>query len=75
MPSTLQPLKQTSFKCSLYVVYAKYIFHAAADRTFPGKEEMVSFLQEQEKDLKETFREKDKALQQLNRLKKHLLLV
>ncbi|PWA76846.1 golgin candidate 4 [Artemisia annua] len=41
--------------------------------TFPGKEEMESSLQKLEKDLKETSREKDKALQQLNRLKQHLL--
>nr|XP_043628843.1 golgin candidate 4 isoform X1 [Erigeron canadensis] len=42
-------------------------------RSFIGKEEMEASLQKLEKDLKETSREKDKALQQLNRLKQHLL--
>ncbi|XP_023744614.1 golgin candidate 4 [Lactuca sativa] len=41
--------------------------------SFPGKEEMESSLQKLEKDLKETSNERDKALQQLNRLKQHLL--
>ncbi|KAL3517227.1 hypothetical protein ACH5RR_024129 [Cinchona calisaya] len=39
----------------------------------PGKEEMELSLQKLEKDLKETRRERDKALQELNRLKQHLL--
>ncbi|XP_050237693.1 golgin candidate 4 [Mercurialis annua] len=41
--------------------------------SFPGKEEMESRLQKLEKELKEACREKDKALQQLSRLKQHLL--
>ena len=41
--------------------------------SFPGKEELESSLKKLEKNLKETSREKDKALQQLNRLKQHLL--
>lgn len=41
--------------------------------SFPGKIEMESSLQKMEKDLKETSRQRDKALQQLNRLKQHLL--
>lgn len=40
---------------------------------FPGKEEMESSLRKLEKDLKEACREKEKTLQQLNRLKQHLL--
>ncbi|XP_059634279.1 golgin candidate 4 isoform X2 [Cornus florida] len=41
--------------------------------SFPGKEEMELSLRKLEKDLKETRRERDKALQELNRLKQHLL--
>ncbi|GMP61270.1 hypothetical protein CsSME_00023797 [Camellia sinensis var. sinensis] len=40
---------------------------------FPGKEEMELSLQKLEKDLKETCQQRDKALQELNRLKQHLL--
>ncbi|KAI4355124.1 hypothetical protein L6164_003927 [Bauhinia variegata] len=40
---------------------------------FPGKEEMEQSIQKLSKDLKETQRERDKALQQLTRLKQHLL--
>ncbi|KAA8520693.1 hypothetical protein F0562_015035 [Nyssa sinensis] len=40
---------------------------------FSGKEEMELSLRKLEKDLKETCQERDKALQQLNRLKQHLL--
>ncbi|KAL3829700.1 hypothetical protein ACJIZ3_018502 [Penstemon smallii] len=43
------------------------------NEAFPGKEEMQQSLQKLEKDLKETLRERDKALQGLNRLKQHLL--
>nr|XP_034904899.1 golgin candidate 4-like isoform X3 [Populus alba] len=41
--------------------------------TFPRKEEMELLLQKLERDLKETCHEKEKALQQLARLKQHLL--
>ncbi|XP_076903461.1 golgin candidate 4-like isoform X2 [Bidens hawaiensis] len=41
--------------------------------SFVGKEELESSLQKMEKDLKETSQQRDKALQQLNRLKEHLL--
>lgn len=41
--------------------------------SFPGKDELEQSLQKIEKDLKETCRERDKALQQLARLKQHLL--
>ncbi|KAL7238992.1 hypothetical protein ACSBR2_004982 [Camellia fascicularis] len=40
---------------------------------FPGKEEMELSLQKLEKDLKEKCQQRDKALQELNRLKQHLL--
>ncbi|KAJ6320284.1 hypothetical protein OIU76_005743 [Salix suchowensis] len=43
------------------------------DSTSPRKEEMELLLQKLEGDLKETRHEKDKALQQLARLKQHLL--
>ncbi|KAJ6679756.1 MYOSIN HEAVY CHAIN - RELATED [Salix purpurea] len=43
------------------------------DSTSPRKEEMELLLQKLEGDLKETCHEKDKALQQLARLKQHLL--
>ncbi|KDP28551.1 hypothetical protein JCGZ_14322 [Jatropha curcas] len=57
---------------------------ASPDRNFPDggigssgsshvKEEMGSLLQKLEKDLKETRNERDKALQELTRLKQHLL--
>lgn len=42
-------------------------------KSFPGKEEMEISLQKLSKDLKETQREKDKAVQELTRLKQHLL--
>ncbi|KAF7801277.1 golgin candidate 3-like isoform X1 [Senna tora] len=42
-------------------------------KSFPEKEEMERSLQKLTKDLKETQRERDKALQQLTRLKQHLL--
>jgi hypothetical protein len=41
--------------------------------TSPRKEEMELLLQKLERDLKETRHEKEKALQQLARLKQHLL--
>ncbi|XVF73109.1 hypothetical protein PTKIN_Ptkin12aG0175100 [Pterospermum kingtungense] len=41
--------------------------------SFPGKKEMELSLQKLEKDLKETCCERDKALQELARLKQHLL--
>uniref|UniRef100_A0A2N9FE33 GRIP domain-containing protein n=1 Tax=Fagus sylvatica TaxID=28930 RepID=A0A2N9FE33_FAGSY len=41
--------------------------------SFTGKEEMELSLQKLDKDLKETRRERDKALQELARLKQHLL--
>ncbi|KAL6982052.1 hypothetical protein U1Q18_023669 [Sarracenia purpurea var. burkii] len=41
--------------------------------SFPGKEEMELSMQKLEKDLEETRHQRDKALQELNRLKKHLL--
>ncbi|XAR54005.1 hypothetical protein NMG60_11028980 [Bertholletia excelsa] len=40
---------------------------------FPGKEEMELTLQKMEKGLKSTCQQRDKALQELNRLKQHLL--
>lgn len=42
-------------------------------REFPGKEEMESSMRKMARDLKDACREKEKALQQLNRLKQHLL--
>lgn len=41
--------------------------------SFPGKEQMELSLQNLDKDLKETRHERDKALQELTRLKQHLL--
>ncbi|KAG2725407.1 hypothetical protein I3760_01G064400 [Carya illinoinensis] len=41
--------------------------------SFPGKEQMEQSLEKLDKDLKETRQERDKALQQLARLKQHLL--
>lgn len=41
--------------------------------SFPGKEEMLISLQKMENDLKEACQERDKALQELTRLKQHLL--
>ncbi|KAJ0054648.1 hypothetical protein Pint_00506 [Pistacia integerrima] len=41
--------------------------------SFPGREEMELSLQKLDKDLKETRCERDKALQELGRLKQHLL--
>jgi len=40
---------------------------------FPGKEEMERSLQKLSNDLKETRRDRDKALKELSRLKQHLL--
>lgn len=40
---------------------------------FPGKEEMELSLQKLERDFKDACRERDKATQELNRLKQHLL--
>ncbi|MCH82161.1 golgin candidate 3-like, partial [Trifolium medium] len=40
---------------------------------FPGKEEMERSLQKLSEDLKQTQRDRDKALQELSRLKQHLL--
>ncbi|XP_061360157.1 golgin candidate 3-like isoform X2 [Gastrolobium bilobum] len=42
-------------------------------KSFPGKEEMERSLQKLSKDLKDTQQEKDRAVQQLTRLKQHLL--
>lgn len=42
-------------------------------REYPGKEEMESSMRKMARDLKDACREKEKALQQLNRLKQHLL--
>lgn len=41
--------------------------------SFPGKEEMEQTMRKLEKDLNEARQKRDKALQELNRLKKHLL--
>ncbi|KAJ8433652.1 hypothetical protein Cgig2_002323 [Carnegiea gigantea] len=41
--------------------------------SFPGKDELEQSLHKVEKDLKETRKERDKALQELARLKQHLL--
>ncbi|PIA34302.1 hypothetical protein AQUCO_03800117v1 [Aquilegia coerulea] len=46
---------------------------ANISKTFPEKEEMEQSIQRLEKDLKGTCRERDKALQELSRLKQHLL--
>ncbi|KAL3536762.1 hypothetical protein ACH5RR_000128 [Cinchona calisaya] len=51
----------------------KHQNEAQSSEGFPGKEEMELSLQKLEKDLKETLQERDKAVQQLNRLKQHLL--
>ncbi|XP_027335643.1 golgin candidate 3-like isoform X2 [Abrus precatorius] len=42
-------------------------------KSFPGKEEMEKSLEKLTKDLKETLQDKDKAVQELKRLKQHLL--
>ncbi|XP_061349825.1 golgin candidate 3 [Gastrolobium bilobum] len=42
-------------------------------KSFPGKEEMERSLEKLSKDLKETQRDRDKAVQELSRLKQHLL--
>ena len=42
-------------------------------KSFPEKEEMERSLQKLSKDLKDTKRERDKAVQELTRLKQHLL--
>ena len=44
-----------------------------SSESFPGKEEMEKSLQKFDKDLKEMRLERDKALQELSRLKQHLL--
>ncbi|KAL6290373.1 hypothetical protein ACE6H2_007883 [Prunus campanulata] len=44
-----------------------------SSESFPGKEEMEKSLQKFDKDLKEMHLERDKALQELSRLKQHLL--
>lgn len=44
-----------------------------SSKSFPEKEEMERSFQKLSKDLKETQHERDKALQQLTRLKQHLL--
>lgn len=41
--------------------------------SFPGKEEMQISLQQVEREMKEACQERDKALQELTRLKQHLL--
>lgn len=47
--------------------------NAQSLESFPGKEKMEQSMQKLEKDLKEARHQRDKALQELNRLKKHLL--
>jgi hypothetical protein len=42
-------------------------------KSFPGKEDMEISLQKMSDDLKKTQQEKDKAVQELTRLKQHLL--
>lgn len=42
-------------------------------KRFPGKEEMERSLQKLSKDLKETQQDRDKVVQELKRLKQHLL--
>lgn len=44
-----------------------------SSRNFPGKEQLELSLQKLDKDMKEAHRERDKALQELTRLKQHLL--
>ncbi|KAL5792317.1 hypothetical protein ACOSP7_000911 [Xanthoceras sorbifolium] len=46
---------------------------AQSSESFPGREEMELSLQKLDKDLKETRSDRDKALQELTRLKQHLL--
>lgn len=46
---------------------------AQSSGSFTGKEELEISLQKFEKDLKEACQERDKALQELKRLKQHLL--
>ena len=58
-----------------YFFHVSFFFHQKVDSSgsFPGKKEMELSLQKMEKDLKETCCERDKALQELARLKQHLL--
>lgn len=49
------------------------VLKAPSSERFSSKEETERTLQKLEKDLHETRRQKDKALQELNRLKQHLL--
>lgn len=51
----------------------KYNMLEVQSRDFPGKEEMELSIRKMARDLKDACREKEKALQQLNRLKQHLL--
>lgn len=44
-----------------------------SSESFPGEEEMKISLQKLERDLEEACQERDKALQELTRLKHHLL--
>lgn len=55
------------------VPYAVSISNQEKPENFPVKEEMEKSSQKLETDLKETRRERDKARQELKRLKQHLL--
>lgn len=54
--------------CNVNISFQKVLLEGLS-----GKEEMEQSLEKLEKDLKEACRQRDKALQQLNRLKQHLL--
>ncbi|PON56774.1 Golgin candidate [Trema orientale] len=47
--------------------------NVGSSASFPGKEEMELSLQKLDREIKETRRERDKAIQELTRLKQHLL--
>ncbi|WCJ22686.1 golgin candidate 4 [Euphorbia peplus] len=64
--ATLESINASSVKTSLDK-------KVESSENFPGKEELELSLQKLEKDLKEMRHERDKALQQLTRLKQHLL--
>lgn len=81
---SLSPNSNGVHEVSLFVISIFYSFNNTfftqntisvlqVSESFPGKEEMESSLQKMETKLKETSQERDKALQQLNRLKQHLL--
>ncbi|XP_065859773.1 golgin candidate 4 isoform X2 [Euphorbia lathyris] len=65
LEATVESINASSVKTSLDKV--------ESSGNFPGKEELELSLQKLEKDLKEMRHERDKALQQLARLKQHLL--